>query len=408
MPADWLLAIDAVGRETLGRADLPRAALIPEVELLSAAYTRDRGTERALAEAPRTSGALAARLRFFLPRDLAKIGGPLEELRLANALPKALVTGERRVRVLDVGAGLGASCLGAATYLKTHGLARAGLEVDALDSDARALGVLTALAKETHSGGRLARVAVPIEARAQTRNITSDDAFPRGSYDLVLVGFALNELFAGLPTAEAVARRAAWLVALAERLSADGALIVLEPALRDTSRALQAVRDALVARAAAPYVVAPCVRPGSCPMLAGERDWCHASLPLALPGPVAEIARGAGLRFEGLRYSYLVLRGEPETLGSRRDPAASGIRMRIVGDTLGSKGKREVFACGEPGLVRLMLLDRELSEANSALAEAARGDLVCIEPLVLRPVPPDDKAGIARARLDAEAQVRRL
>jgi SAM-dependent methyltransferase len=406
VPPAWLDAIDAVARGTLGRAELPQAALIPEIAQLSAAYTRDRGTARTLAEAPRTAGALAARLRFFLPRDLAKIGGPLEELRLAGALPRAVVEGARRARVLDVGAGLGATCLGAATYFKTHGLAQAGLEVDALDSDARALTVLTALAKETQ-GGRLAEVTVPTEVRAQTLDVTNDAALPRTRYDLIFVGFALNELFATLPPADAVTRRAAWLVALSERLADDGALVVLEPALRDTSRALQAVRDVLAARAEGPFVAAPCVRTGPCPMLLGERDWCHASLPLALPGRIAELARGAGLRFEGLRYAYLVLRRQPDAMAARLREGR-GAALRVVGDPLASKGKVELFACGEPGLVRLMRLEREASEANADFGDGTRGALLSVEPLALRAVSPEDKAGVARARLTTETRVQRL
>lgn len=406
VPPAWLSAIEAVSRATFGRAELSQAALIPEVVQLSTAYTRDRSAARTLREAPRTAGALAARLRFFLPRDLAKIGGPLEELRLAGALPDAVTRGELRVRVLDVGAGLGATCLGAATYLRTHGLATAGLEVDALDSDPRALGVLRALARETQ-GGQLAQVTVPTDVQAQTLDVTNDAALPHRRYDLIFVGFALNELFTALPRSEAIATRAAWLIGLAERLSEDGALIVLEPALRDTSRALQAVRDVLVARAEAPFVAAPCLRAGPCPMLLGDRDWCHASLALALPGQVAEVARGAGLRFEGLRYSYLVLRRQSDSRTARlRD--VPGVSLRVVGDALPSKGKVEAFACGEPGLVRLMRLSREESDENAGFDHVSRGDVLSIAPLELRPVSPEDEVGIARARLTAETRVEKL
>ncbi len=404
VPPAWLRAIDAVGRQALGRADVPRPeALVAEIARLSAAYTRDREAARALADAPRTSGALAARLRFFLPRDLAKIGGPLAELHRAGALPVAARDGTRPVRVLDLGAGLGATSLGAATALRTLGLAARGLEVEAVDDDARALSLLAALARETRPGGLLAQVAVPTEVRVHERDLTRDETLPAGRFDLVLVGFALNEFFAGLPAPEAVARRAAWLAQVAERLTDDGALVVLEPALRDTSRALQAVRDALAARAAPPFVAAPCLRTGPCPMLAGERDWCHASLPLALPGPLADLARGAGLRFEGLRYAYLVLRHTP---GPLHAATGGGEPLRVVGDPLESKGKTEIFTCGAPGLVRLMRLDRERSDGNAALDDAARGDVLEVEPLPLRPAPADEPGGAARVRLAADVAVR--
>jgi SAM-dependent methyltransferase len=406
VPPAWLRAIDAVGRTVLGRADVSRPeALIAGLARLSAAYTRERGTARTLAEAPRSPGALAARLRFFLPRDLAKIGGPLDALRRAGALPAAVRDGTRPLRVLDLGAGLGATSLGTATWLRTHGLAPHGLEVDAYDDDARALSLLAALARETPAGGLLADVAVPTQVRVSTKDLTRDGALPAGRWDLVLVGFALNELFAALPPAEAIARRAAWLAEVATRLADDGALVVLEPALRDTSRALQAVRDVLAARDAAPFVAAPCLRAGPCPMLVGERDWCHAALPLALPAPIAALAQGAGLRFEGLRYAYLVLRRVRGALHAG-DATPHGELLRVVGDPLESKGKTEWFACGAPGLVRLARLDRERSGANAALDDAARGDVLELDPLPLRPAPADEPGGAARARLGPDVSVR--
>ena len=407
VPPAWLRAIDSVGRAVLGRADIARPdALVPEIARLSQAYTRERGAGRTLAEAPRTGGALAARLRFFLPRDLAKIGGPLDALHRAGALPAAARDGTRALRVLDLGAGLGATSLGTATWLRTHGLAPRGLELDAYDDDARALSLLAALARETQAGGLLADVAVPTQVRVSTRDLTREDALPAGRFDLILVGFALNELFAALPPAEAVARRAAWLTEVATRLADDGALLVLEPALRDTSRALQAVRDVLAARDAAPFVAAPCLRAGPCPMLLAERDWCHAALPLALPAPVAALAQGAGLRFEGLRYAYLVLRRMRGALHDGDPLTEDGARLRIVGDPLESKGKTEWFACGEPGLVRLARLDRERSEANASLDDAARGDVLELAPLPLRPAPTDEPGGALRARLGPDVAVR--
>jgi hypothetical protein len=407
VPPAWLRAIDAVGRTALGRADVSRPdALVPEIARLSQAYTRERGTARTLAEAPRSAGALAARLRFFLPRDLAKIGGPLDELRRADALPAAARDAARPLRVLDLGAGLGATSLGTATWLRTHGLAPRGVEIDAYDDDARALSLLAALARETQAGGLLAEVAVPTQVRVSTKDLTREGALPTGRWDLVLVGFALNEFFAALPPAEAIARRAAWLTEVATHLADDGALVVLEPALRETSRALQAVRDVLAARREAPFVAAPCQREGSCPMLVGERDWCHAALPLALPAPTAALAQGAGLRFEGLRYAYLVLRRLAGALHGA-GAATGGTLLRVVGDPLESKGKIEWFACGAPGLVRLARLERERSDANAALDEAARGDVLEVDPLPLRPAPADEPGGAARARLGPDVSVRR-
>ncbi|MDQ3032544.1 MAG: small ribosomal subunit Rsm22 family protein, partial [Myxococcota bacterium] len=119
-----------------------------------------------------------------------------------------------------------------------------------------------------------------------------------------------------------------------------------------------------------PHVFAPCTRAGACPMLLGERDWCHEDLPLALPGALHPIARGAGLRFEGLSYSHLTLRRVPGSLGAGAH--------RIVGGPIVTKGRTEWHGCGEDGLVRIARLDRHRGDADP-MQDAQRGSLVDIE-----------------------------
>jgi ribosomal protein RSM22 (predicted rRNA methylase) len=160
-------------------------------------------------------------------------------------------------------------------------------------------------------------------------------------------------------------------VDLARLLARGGALVVLEPGLRATSRVLMAVRDALAARGEKPFVVAPCTRAGLCPM--GERDWCHSEIRTALPARAAALARAAGLRDDVLTFSYLTLRNEPRTL-------AALAPWRVVSGRLASKGKTELVVCGEPGLVRLRRLDREASEPNRRFDALGRGSLCTLDP----------------------------
>src|SRR5690606_32061084 len=112
------------------------------------------------------------------------------------------------------------------------------------------------------------------------------------------------------------------------------ALLVVEPALRETSRALLEVRDRLVARGHA--LRAPCLHRGACPALEKASDWCHAERPWQPPALVQQIARAAGLRKEALKMSYLVLapKGEdwPELQPGRR-------LFRIVSEPLQGKGR---------------------------------------------------------------------
>ncbi len=344
----WLRAIDDVARRLLGAEDRGGAALADEVRALSSLYTRER------AELGEASGLRAARLRFFLPRDLPKIEGPLSELAARGLLPR-----HRAWRVVDVGAGYGTSTLGLARLARRLGLADV-LHVRAIDADARALEAFRALAAATREGGLLAEEAVPIELEATSGSVAVSD--PRGlvaGADLVLVGLVLNELFptrpaSGGPDARGELARLEllerWLTRSASAMAEGGALVVVEPALREPTRALQRLRDRLVAGTL--DVPFPCTHRAPCPLLARERDWCHAKLPIGLPSPLDAIALAAGLRHEGLSYSTLVVRNAP---ARPSEPRAA----TIVGGPIASKGKVELHLCHEGGLTHLEWLSRD-------------------------------------------------
>lgn len=387
----WLDAIDAVARRVLRHDDRRGEALADEIRRLSLRYTRRGGDLRL------SSSELSARLRFFLPRDLPKIGGPLAELALAGALPPGPVW-----RVLDVGAGLGATSLGTAAFAHAlGGIER--LEVLASDHDARALDVLGALAAAAGHGS-LAAASVPVELRTRAIDLETDvGTLPPGPFDLVVLGLVLNELFVDRPAVDALAARERVVRALLTRLGPAGALVILEPALAETSRGLMALRDRLVApldasaeAGPAVHVVAPCVDRAPCPLLGRERDWCHEDLPLVLAPPLREIARSAGLRWEGASYSYLALcareRSLAAALGAQR-PA------RVVGGPIVQKGHRELQLCRGGEVLRLNVLDRD---PDRSLDVAARGSV-----LELDRDPPPAGRGMLRHGRDVGVRVLR-
>jgi ribosomal protein RSM22 (predicted rRNA methylase) len=181
-----------------------------------------------------------------------------------------------------------------------------------------------------------------------------------GRYDLLIAAHLLNELSLDV---EGRARLVSgW---CQELLVDDGHCILVEPALRDTSRDLLAVRDRLVAYGF--FVVAPCLWQGPCPALVHERDFCHAS--------AASIASGRSR----VDFSYLVLRrlqGQPQS-----DRALA----RVVSDPMKDKGRLRLFVCGAIGRALVTRLDRDRSEANHAFDRLERGDLVRLDNAFLRP-----------------------
>jgi ribosomal protein RSM22 (predicted rRNA methylase) len=343
---EWIGFVDRAAKTLLGRDDRVGDALASEVKLVSEIYTRERGGLH------RTAVELAARLRFYFLRDLAKIERPLVEA----GLPR-----KETWRVLDLGAGLGTSTLGAARVAKKHGLATK-LDVVAVERAARLVDVMTYLCD------RAGEVAVPIALTTHEMDLETLEMGTLGSgFDLVVVGLALNELFVDAP--DPIAARAAWCEAAAACLGEGGVMIVLEPALRTTTRELMQVRDRLV-HGGAVKVIAPCTADGDCPMLRRERDWCHADDALALPEPLAGIARAAGLRFEGLSYAYVTL--------ARQDAREAGLQ-RVVGGPIVQKGKTEWHVCQAPDLARLSVLHRDRDETEK-LEGVGRGARLRVDP----------------------------
>lgn len=354
----WVALVDEVATRVLGRDDRIGSPLAAAVARTSELYTKEREAIEL------TAGALAARLRFYLLRDLPKIQGPLAELAAVGALPEKKVW-----RVIDVGAGLGTSSFGVAALALRRGVE--SVEILALEREAPALDVFGSLAREAQEAGLVA----PMRIDPRPMNLEGADLARLPAADLIVVGLTLNELFLE-SRADRLDAREGLLRALAGRLEEGGSLVVLEPATRAITRELMQLRDRFAA-AGPPHVFAPCLRDAPCPLLVRERDWCHAELALALPEPLAALAEAAGLRRERLTYSYLTLRNDPRRLWdlAHRDPRA----YRIVGGPIETKGKTEWEACGARALVRLRRLDRERAPSNAALDGAARGTLLRLD-----------------------------
>ncbi|EPX65179.1 Methyltransferase [Cystobacter fuscus DSM 2262] len=166
--------------------------------------------------------------------------------------------------------------------------------------------------------------------------------------------------------------RAALLEQVLAQVKPGGSLVVLEPALRETSRLLLKVRDVMVEKGYA--IRAPCMYRGACPALVKESDWCHAERTWTMPRVVEEIARAAGLHKEALKMSYLVLapagEGWPEPRPERL--------FRIVSESLEGKGRQRFIGCGAEGRMGLAMQDKHRTEKNERFFKLHRGDVVSV------------------------------
>jgi SAM-dependent methyltransferase len=366
-PPALLSAIDRVARARFGKGDLQGGALSAAVAEVSRTYTRRR---QSLGRGESDVAARCARLRFFLPRDYPKVQGPLAELLRAGAVAR-----KRELSILDLGSGPGTTALGAARMLLDAGVCER-VAVTAVDLDGEALALGEALARDL-----IDREGWALSWRSRAEPL-SIQHLPRaaggGHHDLILMGLVLNELDVQRPDEDAAAAtRFEALQALGRRLAPDGAMVILEPALRTEARMLSRVRDLLAAEPDGPHVFAPCLHRGACPMLARERDWCHERLPLALPTGLAAVARDAGLRDAQLTYSYLTLTAADRSLAELG--GAEEAPLRLVSGPLRSKGKLELLACAAGAPRSLRRLDRRQSDENQLLDALGRGSVIAVQ-----------------------------
>jgi ribosomal protein RSM22 (predicted rRNA methylase) len=339
----------AAARDVVGDAPLASPALTAAIIDRSKRYTSDR--DRLAAPSNKTAD-LAARAVFFTLADAMKIAIPLAELVARNAIPA-----RRPLRVVDVGAGCGAMSLGLVAHLVSDARGDAAFEILAIDHDVDALRIAGAAVR-----GLAERRDIDLSITTRAADVETTSIPP---CDVVIMGTVLNEL-------SAVARLALVNRALAA-IAPDGAVIAIEPALRDTSRNLHELRDAILTSGAA-HVFAPCTRRcAPCPALANPDDWCHEDRAIELPPRTAELARLTHLRDSGMKFSYLVLRRDDAPL------VTQARAWRVVSAPRPAKGKLELFGCNDAGRVPLRLLKRNRADANRAFEKARRGDVLVVD-----------------------------
>lgn len=324
--------------------------LTSEREDLPPAYLKDEGLRKAYQA-------------YFLPSNLSKIHKPLQELSLH---PRGLFA-KAKLRFLDIGAGPGTASLGALTFFSQQERKNSQLEFTAVDQVAGNLRIAETLFSSFGSTHGL-------EASLKTAlsDIEGLGNLVHGHFDVIILSNVMNELFAR--DEGRTGKRVDILNTILKRsLADDGSCIIIEPALRETSREMLEVRDGMLELGM--HVYAPCLFNGKCPALANPKDWCHEDIPWDPPSPVKELDKLTGLRKDSLKFSYLVLR--KDGLSLKDGPRENSVR--VVSEPLVSKGKRDFYVCGAGGRRLITRLDKDTTAGNESFGSLQRGNLVGFE-----------------------------
>jgi ribosomal protein RSM22 (predicted rRNA methylase) len=333
-------------------------SLASDVARLSALLTRDR--EKLPASYLKDPGLRRAYQRYFLPANLAKIHLPLAELARHR---KGLLERER-LRVLDIGSGPGTAILGVMEFFfrRESGPALQFTAVDEVGENLREAERLFA-EQRNRTGLRASLRTVRASIVRQGQSLSGEQ------FDIITLSNVLNELFHG--DEDRIAKRCELLRELTDRhLAPDGSMIIIEPALRETSRELLQVGCGLLNEGF--HIYAPCPARGLCETLENPRDWQHEEVPWDPPDVVKEIDKQTGLRKDALKFSYLVLRTDGFSLWD----ACGSDAWRVVSEPLRTKGKLEYHLCGRAGRFLVVRLDKDQSPANDHYGTLSRGSIV--------------------------------
>lgn len=309
---------------------------------------------------------LAAYGVFFFPQSFAKAQWALDfAVRLRGFAPAA---GDAPIRILDLGAGSGPCGLGLALALRESFPARK-VHLTALDHSPHALAALKELARLPELSGWL--TVEPVRHDLKSGVLPALGA----PHDLVIAGFALNEIF----IARAHEARVDFVRHLRPLLSGRGLLILLEPAFKPTAEPLTRVSDAL---AAGPefFRWGPQLSAAPCPFLAegaGGKYWDHEVRLWTAPDSLEFVNRRLFRDITTLKFSCAILGAcPPPPLPA---PPQGAQLLRLVSPMTPLKG-RFVFAAvtadGQRASVQVPLRGMSRKEEKEFEARFERGDIV--------------------------------
>lgn len=354
--------------EVVAQHGISMPQLAQGVAELSQLFTTDRGVIRQ----PYLDHPLkaAAYLSYFLPVNLAKVQVLLDEMPIPEP------TG--RLKVLDLGTGPGTGALAALDWWhRRNPQTVIPLEVIAVDHVRGALRQATDLwTRYVQVTGIPGATMRTVEGNL-TRSANSQwvgEARHAAPYDLIVLANCLNELH--VEAADSVAAGSALVSEVLAWLAPTGTMMIVEPALRETARTLQQIRDRLLQERRC-TVYSPCLHENPCPALVNPFDWCHEERAWIPPASIQILDERVGFIKDALKFSYLLLRKDGKTIVERRPDV-----FRVVSELRAMKGEKRAWLCNEQGRQEVGRQDRLASPQNEAFDQWHRGAIVQIERIV--------------------------
>jgi ribosomal protein RSM22 (predicted rRNA methylase) len=362
-----------------------RDQAVQAVAELSRLFTKERATlGRSYLEDPAFA---AAYLQYFLPVNLAKVQVLLEEMPPPG--------NSERFSVLDAGSGPGTGALAVLDWWHQRKCPHT-LSVKAVDGSPAALQQARQLWNRYSSAAAVRGVSLQTYEADLERRTWGEQVRDEAPFDLIVVGNCLNEIHNDAK--DPIETRTGFVAEALSLLGPHGTMMIVEPALRETSRALHQVRDRLVHEKHC-TIYSPCLHENGCPALANPHDWCHEERAWEPPPVIQEIDEQVGFIKDALKFSYLLLRKDGKTIAERRPDV-----YRVVSELRVMKGEKRAWLCNEQGRQEVGRQDRLASPQNEAFDQWHRGAIVQIERIV-RKERGGKVSALGRIERDASARI---
>lgn len=356
-------ALQAVISQVIETEGIAPRKLAEAVTELSRLFTKDRNRlSRSYLE---DKTLRAAYLQYFMPVNLAKIQVLLKEMSVPQP--------ETTLSVMDLGSGPGTGALAVLDWWHRLEMPHA-LSMITVDSSISALGQARELWDQYCKAASVGEASLrtyegDLEQRAWVEHVRRGERF-----DLIILTNCLNEVY--VDTKDPIAMRVDLVKEALSLLTLHGTIMVMEPALRETSRGLHQVRDRLLQEKHC-SIYSPCLHEQSCPALVKPDDWCHEERAWEPHGIIQEIDEQVGFIKDALKFSYLLLRKDGKTIVQRRPDL-----YRVVSELRELKGEKRAWLCNEQGRQEVGRQDRLASPHNEAFDQWHRGAIVQIEKIV--------------------------
>ncbi len=329
------------------------------VSRISDLFTVER--EQSTARAYHTPDDVLAYGLFYFPQTYARTALALNELiEFRQWQPDPI----RPVRILDIGCGSGASTCAVMASLSDR---VASAEIHGLDQASENLEAARSLTREWEPAGR-----TTWQLKFQQRNLqpaaAGSLALPRGSWDLIVLAFSLNEL--ANQCEDSVLGD--WLVRIMANLAPGGVCLILEPALMETSTRLMSLRDWFTETTHL-HLWGPCLHRQTCPMLAEGKHWCHEVRRWTPPESLEFLNRKLFRDINHLKFSFLALGRDPAP-----DLSTSANLFRTISPVARTAGKFSLRGCAADGQLHTYeWLQRHLSKEEKDFLRNTweRGDI---------------------------------